>query len=95
MAIVAALCCVPALLAGAPDLVLVFSPALLVFGLLVCGRYIGEERIVARRCGASPAIPRRAPRRLPRPASERPLASLLARHPRLERGPPAGLALTA
>ena len=62
---------------------------LLVYGLLVCGRYVGEERILALRQAVRRRL-RRAPRRLPRPAPARPLASLRHRRPRFERGPPLG-----
>ena len=79
---------------GAPELALYFTPALLVVALLLCGRYVGEERILARRAPRAPAA-RRAPRSVPRPASSRPLASLLARRPHCERGPPVAFALTA
>jgi hypothetical protein len=95
MAVFAVVCCIPPLLFGAPDAVLACMPVLLVFGLLVCGRYVGEEKILALRA-APPPHPRRAPRRLRRPASDLPLASLLARRAQLERGPPApALSLTA
>jgi hypothetical protein len=95
MAVFAVVCCIPPLLAGAPDVVLACMPVLLVFGLLLCGRYVGEEKILALRA-APPPHPRRAPRRLRRPASDLPLASLLARRAQLERGPPApALSLTA
>lgn len=95
MAVFAALCCVPPLLLGAPDALLGCVPVLLIFGLLVCGRYVGEERILALQRAAPPAVRRRPPRRLARPVSERPLASLLARRAHLERGPPAPGLLTA
>jgi len=69
--------------------VLYAAPFLLLLGLLLSGRFIGEEAILARR--ATPA-------RLPRPVRrrwslvrERPLASLLDRSTRLLRGPPARL----
>jgi hypothetical protein len=88
MTAVAVLCCVPSALVGAPDLALGCVPALLIAGLLLCGRYVGEERLLAARRVSAPMRSRRAPRRLSRPASERPLASVLARRPDLERGPP-------
>jgi hypothetical protein len=93
--VVASLVCVGALaVPGAEDLVLYLMPLLLIGGMLMSGRYVGEEALLALRHRCT-AAPRRAPRRLPRPAPARALASLLARGPRLERGPPAGLALTA
>jgi hypothetical protein len=77
-------------LVGGVDLLLAASPLLLLAGLLLCGRYLGEERIVARLARRSPARARRRVARW-RPAVERVLASLLARAPRHERGPPAAL----
>jgi len=76
--------------AGGAEVLLAAAPLLLLAGLLLCGRYVGEERIVARldRRGAGVRAARRRAARW-RPAVERPLASLLARTPRLERGPPA------
>jgi hypothetical protein len=94
MAVLAALCCVAPMALGAHELGLALAPVLLLLGLLLCGRYVGEARILAVRRAVRPAA-RRAPRRLPRPAPARSLASLLARRPRLERGPPAGSVLTA
>ncbi len=78
-------------LTGSLDLMLYGGPALLVAGLLTSGRFIGEERILARRATTPPAPRRAAPQtwaRLP----ERCLASLLERSPRLLRGPPAPIA---
>jgi hypothetical protein len=73
--------------AGLGDLAFYAGPFLIVLGLLLSGRFIGEEAILARR--------RPAPARL-RPVRtrwslvrERPLVSLLARSTRLLRGPPA------
>jgi hypothetical protein len=86
MSVLAVLCCVLAAALGTLDLALGCVPALLILGLLLCGRYVGEERLIAAR--RAPAPVRRAPRRLPRPAPAWPLASLLARRPDLERGPP-------
>jgi hypothetical protein len=90
MTVLAALFCVAPVALGAPDLGLALAPGLLVFGLLVCGHYVGEERILALREALRPR-PRRAPWRLPRPAPARPLASLLERRPRTGRGPPLGV----
>ena len=64
------------------------GPLLFITGLLLSGRFIGEERILARRRrsrrrGCAPRASR-GPR-----LRERPLASLLERSPRLLRGPPA------
>jgi hypothetical protein len=95
MTALAAVFCVAPVALGAPGLGLALVPLLLLFGLLLCGRYVGEERILAIRRAVLGTAARRAPRRVRRPAPARALASLLARRPRLERGPPAGLALTA
>jgi hypothetical protein len=95
MAVVAAACFAVPLALDATDLTLCVMPALLIFGLLLCGRYVGEERILARRSAVQPRT-RRAARRIARPASERSLLSLFARRELLERGPPApDLLLTA
>jgi hypothetical protein len=73
---------------GSFELVLYGGPALFITGLLLSGRFIGEERILARR--AVPAPPRlRAARQTWARLRERQLASLLERSPRLLRGPPA------
>jgi hypothetical protein len=79
---------------GSPELALTFAPLLLLVGLLISGRYLGEERILARRL--APALrPRRRTAARWRTVAERPLASLLARSPRTQRGPPAALAPAA
>jgi hypothetical protein len=83
------------LLLGASELALTFAPLLLIAGLLLSGRFVGEELIVTRRLRLAPD---RRVRRLTtrwRPGVERPLTSLLARSPRSERGPPAALAPAA
>ncbi len=75
-------------LSGAPDVLLTATPFLLVFGLPLFGRFVGEERILAfhrarrepRRRGAAPNRPR---------GRELALTSLLERTPRSLRGPPA------
>ena len=51
------------------------------------GRYVGEERILARRLAPRPRL--RAARQSWARLPERPLTSLLERSPRLLRGPPA------
>ena len=73
---------------GSFELVLYGGPALFITGLLLSGRFIGEERILARRAVPAPARPRAA-RQSWALLRERPLASLLERSPRLLRGPPA------
>jgi xanthosine utilization system XapX-like protein len=72
-------------ISGALDVALYAAPFLVIATLLLSGRFIGEERILA----AYPALPR--PRRVapswPRLPS-RPLASALERAPWSLRGPP-------
>ena len=79
-------------LLGAHEWPLYFAPLILIAGLLLNGRFVGEERIVARRSVVG--VPRlRAPRRLARPVAQAMASLLLARRTHLERGPPAGFAL--
>ena len=75
-------------LTGMEDLVFYAGPFLLLLGLLLSGRFIGEEAILARR--PSPPRPRPAARRWT-PVLEHALASLLERSTRQLRGPPAAL----
>jgi hypothetical protein len=72
---------------GAFELVLYGGPLLFITGMLLSGRFIGEERILARRRVAPPRL--RAARQTWARLRERPLTSLLERSPRLLRGPPA------
>jgi hypothetical protein len=72
---------------GAFELLLYGGPLLFLTGLLISGRFIGEERILARR--AVPARRPRAARQGWARLRELPLASLLERSPRTLRGPPA------
>ena len=88
LAALGVVCAAVQALLGMPELALYSAPFLLLAGLLLSGRFLGEARIVARRLARLAAARRRAPRRLPKPRSLRPLASLLARRPQLERGPP-------
>ena len=82
-------------LVGSAELALTFAPLLLIAGLLLSGRYLGEERILARRLRGIEAPRRRRVAARWHPAVERPLVSLLARSPGSERGPPAALAPAA
>jgi hypothetical protein len=72
---------------GAFELLLYGGPLLFITGTLLSGRFIGEERILARRTAPTPRL--RAARQSWARLRERPLASLLERSPRLLRGPPA------
>src|SRR3954470_1588831 len=79
---------------GVSELGLYAAPFLVVVGLPLSGRFIGEEAILARRARA--AVPRPRPARQRRPALlELSFASLLERSPRLERGPPCGFGAVA
>ena len=73
---------------GIAELALYGAPLLLLAGLLLCGRFVGEERIVARLRTAVVGRVRRARTRWARMPA-RTLSSLLAHDPRVERGPPA------
>jgi hypothetical protein len=73
-------------LTGMQELVFYAGPFLLLLGLLLSGRFIGEEAILSRR-GVAQARPRPCRRRWS-PVRERPLASLLERSTRQLRGPP-------
>jgi hypothetical protein len=67
------------------ELLFYAAPFLVMLCLLLAGRFIGEEKILARRV----ATPRLRPaKRRWTAARELPLASLLERSPRLDRGPP-------
>jgi hypothetical protein len=72
---------------GLSGLAFYAGPFLIVLGLLLSGRFIGEQAILARR---RPARARLRPVRVRWSlVRERPLASLLERSTRLLRGPPA------
>jgi hypothetical protein len=73
-------------LTGMQELVFYGGPFLLLIGLLLSGRFIGEEAILARHAGPAPKL-RPLPKRWS-PVRERPLASLLERSTRKLRGPP-------
>ena len=72
---------------GATELVLYGGPLLFITGMLLSGRFIGEERILARRSAHVPRL--RAERQTWARLRELPLASVLERSPRLLRRPPA------
>jgi hypothetical protein len=94
MAALAMVCALAQAFTGAPTLVLYLTPLFLLVTLLLCGRYIGEERIVAHWAGPARPRARRARPRWARVA-ELSLASLLSRSPVRRRGPPAPLPLAA
>jgi hypothetical protein len=75
-------------LSGATDLVLFLTPLFLIAALLLCGRYIAEDRIV-RRWRAAVARTARRVRSRWRPVVESAPRLRLARDPRPQRGPPA------
>jgi hypothetical protein len=80
---------VAAWVVGGSDVVLYLAPFLLVAGLLLSGRYVGEERILAFRRARSVPKLRAALGRGWSSLHELPLASLIERTPRTLRGPPA------
>jgi hypothetical protein len=73
-------------LTGFQELVFYGGPFLLLIGLLLSGRFVGEDAILARHAQPAPK-PRPRARRWS-PVRERPLASLLERSTRQLRGPP-------
>jgi hypothetical protein len=73
-------------LTGMQELVFYAGPFLLLIGLLLSGRFIGEDAILARRPQAPVRLRPLAKRWSP--VLERPLASLLERSTRQLRGPP-------
>jgi hypothetical protein len=73
-------------LTGMQELVFYGGPFLLLIGLLLSGRFIGEDAILARQ--ARPAVKLRPVAKRWSPVRERPLASLLERSTRQLRGPP-------
>jgi hypothetical protein len=76
-------------LSGLTDLLMYGGPLLLVAGLLAGGRFIGEERILARLRSLRHGRARHLRRRWSR-LRDRALTSELARTACLLRGPPAG-----
>jgi len=85
----AALAAVAQGMSGMSELVLYLTPLFLIAALLLCGRYVAEDRIVRRWRGAAPPMRIRRVRGRGQAVAERTLVSLLERSPRLERGPPA------
>jgi hypothetical protein len=73
-------------LTGMQELVFYGGPILLLFGLLLSGRFIGEDAILARRLKQPLRL--RPLARSWSPVLERPLGSLLERSTRQLRGPP-------
>lgn len=88
IALLAVLCAAGHAAVGLSELALYFGPPLVTIGLLLRDRYLGEERILARRARGLSSARRRAPRRLPRGGSDRPLASLSAPRICAGRAPP-------
>jgi hypothetical protein len=74
--------------AAGSDVVLYLAPFLLVAGLLLGGRYVGEEIILTRRRARSVPKLRVALARGWSSLHEEPLASRFERTPRTLRGPP-------
>lgn len=91
----AALCVAAQAVTGVSELALYMTPVFLITALLLCGRYVGEDRIVAR---WRAAVAVRRPRRRAARWRSRPVRALRSQH--LEgsfavRGPPAALAPAA
>jgi hypothetical protein len=84
----AALSAVAQGISGVTELALYLTPLFLIAALLLCGRYVAEERIVRRWRGAAAPRRRRVACRW-RAVAETPLASQLERSSRVSRGPPA------
>jgi hypothetical protein len=76
------------ILLHAAELALYASPFLLLAGLLLTGRFVGEQTILRRRVAAVVPRPRHERARWPRVTFRVPLAALV-HDPRVERGPPA------
>ena len=86
---VAALVAVAQGVSGMSELTLYLTPLFLIATLLLCGRYLAEDRIVRR---WRRIAPQRRPRRAGGPwaaVTAAPPITRLVRTPRLERGPPA------
>jgi hypothetical protein len=75
-------------ISGVSELALYFTPLFLIGALLLCGRFVAENRILRLWRSAVPRRRRRAPRRR-RAVAVRPLSSQLTRSSRVTRGPPA------
>jgi hypothetical protein len=73
---------------GVTELALYMTPLFLIAALLLCGRYVAEQRIVRRWRAALPRRARRQRTRWP-VVGVVPLVSLLERSTRVDRGPPA------
>jgi hypothetical protein len=84
----AALAAVAQALSGTTELVLFLTPLFLIAALLLCGRYIAEDRIVRRWRAAAGASARRVRSRW-RPVVKTPPRTRIAHGPRPQRGPPA------
>jgi len=76
-------------MSGTTELVLFLTPLFLIAALLLCGRYIAEDRIVRRWRAAVARPPARRVRGHWRSVVEVSPRSRLLRGPRPQRGPPA------
>ena len=74
---------------GATELVLFLTPLFLIAALLLCGRYVAEDRIVRRWRAAVARTPSRRARGRWRRCVEASPRPRLAHGPRPQRGPPA------
>jgi hypothetical protein len=94
MTVLAVACAAAQGLTGFSELSLALTPFFLIVSLLLCGHYVGEERIVRlRTSAAAPRARRERPRwALPTDAT---VVSLLSRSPVSRRGPPRAAPLAA
>jgi hypothetical protein len=83
----AALAAAAQAVSGSTELVLFLTPLFLIAALLLCGRYVAEDRIV-RRWRAAVVRSARRPRSRWRPVVETAPISRIAHGPRPQRGPP-------
>lgn len=89
LAVAAVLVVVAQGMLGAADLALYAMPTLLIVAMLLSGRFVGEERILARWRRSAPVRAARPVRTRWRGLPERAFVSLFERSVQLERGPPA------
>jgi hypothetical protein len=92
-ALIALVVVLAALLAAGVTVALFALPVMVILALLMTGRFVGEERILALRAARLAPQPRRTPAPRWRPARPAQGRSLFARAPRTFRGPPASFTI--
>jgi len=95
LALAAALCAAAGGFLHVAELALYLTPCFLIVGLLLSGRFVGEDGIVRRRCATEPPPARHVRPRWATPPAPAALRSLLERSPASRRGPPAPALLAA